>query len=879
MAGRIFAALALVVIALVSFAAPATAQRLPRTATPEHYDLAFTVDIPHARFEGTETIRVQVDVPTTRIVVNAAEIHFASVTIDAGAATQTAAVTLDATRDTATFVVPTTLPKGPAAIHIRYAGILNDKLRGFYLSAGDSRNYAVTQFESTDARRAFPCFDEPAFKATFDVTLTIDRSDMAISNGRVIADMPGPGVAQHTVTFSTTPQMSSYLVAMAVGNFECLEATTDGVPIRICTSPGKTALGQIALQSAQQILAYYNAYFAIRYPYGKLDVLAVPDFASGAMENTAAIFFREIDLLADNRTASTDTRKDIASGLAHEMAHQWFGDLVTMRWWDDLWLNEGFATWMANRPLASMKPEWNIPVDEAVENQAALGLDALRSTRPVHADVNTPAEIDAAFDGIAYEKGAAVLRMIERYVGAATFRDGINAYLQAHSYGNATSQDFWRAIATTSGKPIDRIMPTFINQPGAPLVSVSTTCVGSRTRVTLHQQRFFVDRELLKKGSPERWQIPVCVTPSGATAATCIVLSQPTQTLELDTPSCASTSSSPPGVFANAGAAGYYRTAYAPEALRAMAPRVEAELTAPERLTLLDDAWTLVQAGLHSAADYLTVAAAYGRESASGVLTELGGHLAFIDRYLTTGVTRGPFDAFARTTARPLFDALGFDPAPDESDERRAVRAAVIEILGTTGNDGDVAGAARQALDRALAGGPPLDPTVAASIVRVAAEHGDARLYNALMAASQGAASPNERTMYLNAASRFQDTAVIDRALQAALRPDMRSQDTPNYLAGFFSNPTARPRAWAFVKSNWSVLEPKLSFFDANATIVRALSAFCDAGARDDITAFFASHPLADIGMSLDQTVERINSCIDLTSRETQAVSAWLAAR
>src|SRR5215471_3594377 len=431
---------------LLSTATSASAERLPATVTPEHYDLAFVVDLARERFEGTETIRVRIAEPTSRIVLNALELQFRSVTIGSGRSAQTATVTLDEAAQTAAFTVPREIVKGSTEIHVRYSGILNHQLRGFYASEANGRKYAVTQFESTDARRAFPCFDEPAFKATFAVTTTVDRGDTAISNGKAVSDVAGPAVTQHTITFATTPKMSSYLVAMAVGDFRCLEGGAEGVPIRICATPDKKDLGHIALEAAQDILTSYNRYYAIKYPFGKLDVVAVPDFAAGAMENTAAIFYRETDLLADSKSASVATRKNIASILAHEMAHQWFGDLVTMAWWDDIWLNEGFATWMANHPLAVWHDDWNIPVDEALESKQALDLDALKTTRAVHAPANTPAEIDEAFDAIAYQKGAAVLRMVESYVGTETFRKGVNAYLQAHAYGNATSEDFSRAL-------------------------------------------------------------------------------------------------------------------------------------------------------------------------------------------------------------------------------------------------------------------------------------------------------------------------------------------------------------------------------------------------------------------------------------------------
>src|SRR5712691_8234217 len=507
-----------VLTAALLIALPASAQRLPANVTPDHYDLAFVVDLGRERFEGTETIRVQVAEPTPRVVVHALDIQFRQVTIGDGASAQTATVTLDEKNQTATLTVPTPLAKGPAELHIRYAGTLNSQLRGFYISKTKLRKYAVTQFESTDARRAFPCFDEPAFKATFAVTLTIDRGDTAISNGKVVADTSGPSITQHTIKFATSPKMSAYLVAMAVGDFKCLDGATDGVPIRICATPDKKDLGRIALEAAQQILQFYNGYYAIKYPFGKLDVVAVPDFAAGAMENTAAIFYRETDLLADAKTASVDTRKKIAAVLAHEMAHQWFGDLVTMRWWDDIWLNEGFATWMANKPLAAAHPEWNIPVDEALENQKALNIDSLMATRPIHVDVRTPEQIEELFDAITYEKGASVMRMVESYVGTETFRKGVNAYVQAHAYGNATSEDFSKALSASSGKPVERILPTFVNLPGVPLVNVSLACADGGTAITVHQERFFIDGAHTEPG---HWQMPVCVKTPGKSQPTC----------------------------------------------------------------------------------------------------------------------------------------------------------------------------------------------------------------------------------------------------------------------------------------------------------------------------------------------------------------------
>ena len=850
-------------------ALPASAQRLPTIVTPSHYDLAFSVDLNRERFEGTETIRVQVNETTSAVVLHAFEIQFHEVTIGAGATAQTATVSLDEANQTATLTVPKPLAKGATEIHARFSGILNTQLRGFYISKTKLRKYAVTQFESTDARRAFPCFDEPAFKATFALTLTIDRGDIAIANGKLLTDVPGPGPTQHTMKFSTTAKMSPYLVAMTVGDFKCVEGAADNIPIRICATPDKRELTHLALESAQQVLHFYDSYYAIKYPFGKLDVVAVPDFAAGAMENTGAIFYRETDLLAETKSASVGTRKKIASILAHEMAHQWFGDLVTMQWWDDIWLNEGFATWMANKPLAAAHPDWNVDVDEADENRTALGLDSLKSTRPIHSDVTTPAQIDEAFDAIAYQKGAAVLRMVEHYVGAETFKKGVNAYLQAHAYGNATSEDFAKAIAGTSGKPVERILPTFVNQPGVPLLDVTLACTNNHTAVTLTQQRFVIDGT---KADAGRWQIPICVKGAGQASSTCEVLTEETRTLTLP-------GACTPWVFANAGAHGYYRTAYPPEMLRALAPHVETDLTAPERLMLLDDEWALVRAGRHTAGDYLTLAAGYGREHASGVMEEVARRLAVIDDDLTTATTRPKFQAFTRSLLRPLFDEVGFTATGGETDDRRSLRSTLIGALGTFGQDSDVIAKARAALDRSLAGGPPLDPTAADAIVTAAATHGDQKLFEALAAAADAASSPEDQYRYLFALAAFQDPALLQRALERTLSPQLRNQDAALYLARFFINEQAQALAWTFVKEHWSALEPKVTIFGGDTNLIRSLGAFCEAGPRDEIAAFFAAHPLPAAARTLTQTLEQINSCIALKQRQTPAVTAWLAAR
>src|SRR5277367_3025373 len=510
------------------FVQDATAQRLPDTVRPEYYSLILAPDLKNATFTGSEKIDVQIQKPVDSITLNAIEIKFQSVRTKLNGKVLDAAVTEDTDKQQATFNFHQQLPAGKLTLEIEYTGILNSKLRGFYLSKTEKRNYAVTQFESTDARRAFPSFDEPGFKATYDVTLIVDKGDTAISNTNIVSDTAGPAADKHTIKFATTPKMSTYLVAFLVGDFQCTSGESDGVPIRACSTPDKVELGKFAVKAAEFILHYYDTYFGIKYPMPKLDMIAIPDFEAGAMENFGAITYRETALLIDEKTATVGQKKGVASVVAHEMAHQWFGDMVTMQWWDNIWLNEGFATWMENKPVAAWHPDWNIPQDDASDLDNALNLDAQSTTRTIRATANTPAEINEMFDGIAYEKAGAVLNMVENYLGKETFRQGVHNYLAAHLYANATAEDFWNAQTENSHKPVDKIMSSLVGQPGVPGLTFAER---QGDNVQVSQQRFFLSPSAKGNGS-ETWSIPVCFKADGENSD-CEVLSSAQQSLML----------------------------------------------------------------------------------------------------------------------------------------------------------------------------------------------------------------------------------------------------------------------------------------------------------------------------------------------------------
>jgi aminopeptidase N len=465
-------------------------------------------------------------------------------------------VTTNPGAETATFTVPQQLAEGPVTIEVTYNGILNDKLRGFYLSEANGRKYAVSQMEATDARRAFPSFDEPAFKATFDISLMVDRGDVAISNGKVVSDTPGPEPGKHTVTFSRTQKMSTYLVALLVGDFSCRDGSSEGTPIRVCSTPDKRELTGFALEAAIQQLKFYNDYFGIKYPFGKLDIIAIPDFAAGAMENAGAITFRERMLLPGGSIAGFKT---VATVLSHEIAHQWFGDLVTMKWWDDIWLNEGFANWMEHKVTGKIDPTDRDDLADLDMRNGALGADALVSARRIRQPIETPDDIATAFDGITYNKGASVLNMFERYVGAAAFQQGVREYLKSRAFGNATSKDFVAAIANAAGGKygdIEAAFATFLDRPGAPEITATIACNGA-PRVQLSQKRY------LPAGAPTPppqgpWSVPVCVAfdDHGKRGEACTLLTTETGSLALPAKSC------PRWVMPNTDGRSYYVMAY-----------------------------------------------------------------------------------------------------------------------------------------------------------------------------------------------------------------------------------------------------------------------------------------------------------------------------
>jgi Aminopeptidase N len=856
------AAIFLSILFIHSFALHA--QRLPTAVVPSHYALTLTPDLKTATFIGVETIDVTVNEPVNSITLNSAEITFDSVHVTAAGKSQTANVTLDKEKEQATFNFKRELPAGKATLSIHYTGILNGQLRGFYLSKTDRRNYAVTQFEPTDARRAFPCFDEPAMKSTFDISLVVDAKDTGISNGPIVTDTPGPGAEKHTLKFLTTPKMSTYLVAFLVGDFQCSSGEADGVAIRVCATPDKVALTPYGLDVAKYVLHYYNDYFGIPYPLKKLDLVGLPDFEAGAMENFGAITYRETDLLIDPKIATEASKENVAEVIAHEMAHQWFGDLVTMQWWNNLWLNEGFATWMENKPVAAMHPEWNIEQVVANSEDGTLNLDAQPTTRAIRAKADTPDEINQMFDGIAYGKASDVLLTVENYVGPEVFRKGVHEYLRAHLYSNATAEDFWNAQTRVSGKPVDKIMDSLVAQPGVPILTFGEPVNG---QVSVEQRRFFLSPSVLPDLN-QKWTLPVCFK-NGTDTQECQVL----------TPDASKLKTPEDGFFfANAGGKGYYRTAYAPAAYASILANVETRLTPPERISFTGDEWAQVRSNKATVGEYLDLAAALKSDPNPNVASaSLGGVDAIAERIAATPEDKSGLAAWIRRTYAPELAKLG-DPEPSDSPSKDQLRALYFGVLGSYGNDPAVLSKAKTIADHYLDDPASVDPTLGHTALALAVERGDAKLFDRLQKIFETSTDPVLQSLALHLLAQFQNQELIQRSMEYATSGKVRNQDAAIQMSVSLGMPESRDLAWNYIKTHWDAVKAQLTT-EMGGYLVSATGSFCTAEMRDDVHDFFATHKVAASDRSLKHAVEQINGCIEFRQLQEPNLKKWLAAQ
>ena len=830
------------------------AQRLPANAIPSHYTLHLSPDIAAKTFTGTETIRVALAQSAATITLNAAEIKINSVQAVAGSATQTGTVTYQPDREEATLTFPAPLPAGPVELRLAYTGTLNDDLRGFYLSHTTKRDYAVTQFEATDARRAFPSFDEPALKATFDLSLTVDKRDTVIANTNMLSDVPAPG-GRHTETFAETPRMSTYLLAFQVGDWACISGSSDGTPIRVCATPDKVELTHYALTAAEHFLHYYDQYFGVKYALPKLDLIGIPDFSAGAMENWGCITYRETLLLVGPHD-TLNAHRLVASVIAHEMAHQWFGDLVTAQWWNNIWLNEGFATWMAAKAVGEWQPAWNEPEATAVELNTTLNLDAAHVTRTIRSTADTPTQIGQQFDGLSYGKAGAVLGMVEHFVSPPVFERGVHNYLEAHKFANATAEDFWGAETAASHQPVDTIMASFITQPGVPLLHFGDAS-GAQRAVT--QTRFFLDPH----GAPnstQTWTLPVCARGGG-----CQVVSG----------ASASLSHTQPDTFLNAGGVGYFRSAYTPATVHALAAQATS-FTGPERIVFLGDREAAMRTGESPVGDYLALVAAL-RNDPSGYVLQQSFKGTDVVRSISDEAQRHEVDGWIVRTFGPAYAALP-PAAANEAPDVTVRRAALFEQLGLRGDPAVVAEA--QTIANRLLDNDPAAGALGSFALRIAALNATPAFYDRLLAASQTDSAPNTHIAELDALGFVTDPALIGRTVDRMISGDVRKQESWIPLVVLLTHPSSQQVAWDDLRAHWDIFARQFSGGiegSLGGHVVTATGNFCSAEKETEVREFFTTHPFEGSSRPLTEALAKIHACTELRTGQQTDLASWLS--
>ena len=848
------------------------AHRLPRGVVPEHYQLTFNVGLAAGTFAGEERVRVEVLEPTDEIVLNAVGLEIPQAELIAADGTIVdATVELLPEQERAVVRLAERAAAGTATLHLTFAGVLGDKLHGVYRSTfvdekGATSTIAATQFEPTDARRAFPCWDEPDRKATFATTLIVDAGLTAVSNSEVVEVTElGEGRVQHE--FATTMRMSTYLVAFVVGPLEATEAVdVDGAALRTLCVPGKSHLAGFALDIGASALRFFSSYFGLPYPAAKLDLIALPDFAMGAMENLGAVTFRETLLLADPGRATRGELERVADVVAHEIAHMWFGDLVTMRWWNGIWLNEAFATFMELLCVDAFRPEWQRWVSFGTSRDAAMVVDALAATRPVEFPVERPEEAEGMFDTLTYQKGAGVLRMLERYVGAEEFRLGISRYIADHAYDNTETSDLWDAVEKATGEPARSIMDSWIYQGGFPEVSV--TLAGGRG-IELAQRRFRYLAPDDGEGAGPSWRIPVHLRASvgGEVVSRRLLVDADGGLVDLG--------GDPDWVVVNEHGWGFYRVRY-DDALRR---RLEANLDrldALERLCLVSDTWAAVLAAQAGAGQLLDLAELLAGDDDPSVWDVVLDALVNLDRVVATA-DRPDLQAFVRRLAGPALQRLGWTPDEGEDERRSRLRASLIRALGVLGADPGVRAGAAEVHARAVADPSSVDADVAGAVVAVVAAGGGPDEYESFLARHRAAATPQEEVRYLYALAGFEDEVLVARTLELVFS-DVRSQNVPFVLSLLLTNRAGGGAVWEVVKARWGELRQRLPE-NLHERALGGTLALSTPELAADVRAFLEANPLSGRERTVAQILEKLDVAVALRGREGPRLGDLLRSR
>ena len=804
-----------------------SSHRLPRHVLPRRYDLNLRPDLSDHVFSGTVSIEVDVVDPVDALVLNAAELSIHSATWTDAGGTAGCVVDLDDDLEQVRLTPPGQVASGMGRLDLAFTGVLNDRLCGFYRSTlldpdGTTHAIATTQFQATDARRCFPCFDEPDMKAVFGVTLDVPGGLFATSNGAEASRTP-LGDGHDRIQFADTIPLSTYLVAFVVGPLAATDPVdVDGVPVRVVHPPGRAHLADFALDVAAHSLRWFADWYGIPVPGGKVDLVALPDFAFGAMENLGCITFREVLLLVDPETATQRELESVAAVLSHELAHLWFGDLVTMRWWNGIWLNEAFATFMELKAVEAYRPDWEVWTGFGVARTSALDVDSLASTRPIEYPVVTPEDAEGMFDVLTYEKGAAVVRMLEQFLGEEVFRDGVRRYLTEHLHGNTDNEDLWDALEAASGQPVRDLMQAWIFRGGHPLVEATTGDDGS---VQLVQSPFRYDGE----DEGVRWAVPVRLRT--ATGEHRLLLDPSRDATVVEAVADIADLHS-----LNVDASGFYRTTLLPSP----------GSPATERAAAVADHWAQVLAGRVGHGSFLELAGSLADDTDLGVWQAILGGLTTLDV-----LAPGRFAGRAAEILGPPIERLGWEASPADDDRSRQLRGLVLAAAGTVAAVDHVIARAR-----ALWDAPIDDPAVATAVVVVVSAHGDADAYAECRERARRAQTAQVEQRHLRALTRFPGSDEVATLLDELLDGGIRNQDAPYLLRDALAHQWHRGFVWQAVTDRWDEVTSR---FPSNsiARMLEGVRSLVDADTDPDVEAFLQAHPVPQGSLQVAQHLER----------------------
>ena len=812
---------------------------------PVDYELVFEPDLKQFTFHGTETISIDCKKSTNSIVMHCAEIKIITCHVKSTEKIISSISRTDAKKEELQIRLREKI-KGKATIYLEFQGILNDRLLGFYRSQykqGNTTKYlATTQFEAADARRAFPCWDEPEAKATFQISIIADNKFTAISNMPVKSKKKLGGKTIYK--FEKTPIVSTYLIYLGVGEFEYLSGKIGKVQIRVVTTKGNKSKGRFSLELGKKLLVSYEKYFGIKYPLPKLDLIAVPDFAAGAMENWGAITFRETILLYDPKTSSTRTKQFIAEVISHEIAHQWFGNLVTMKWWNDLWLNESFATFMATKFVDKFYPEWDL-WNQFVEDamNVAMGLDSLKTTHPIDVNVNSPAEIREIFDAISYDKGGCVLRMLEHYVGEPNFQKGLRKYLVDFKYKNAKGQDLWNAIGKASNMPVTSMVNTWLRQSGFPLVEINQ----DDNILKFKQKKYLLESD--KKFSNGLWSIPVSIGLNKEISR--MLFSRKSTTIKLPKNTI--------GFVANYGRYGFYRVKYDEGILLDLKMLVdEKRIPAIDRWAIQNDLFSLCVSGNEQVRNYLDFSDAYFDEDSYLASVNVAHNLASLYFRAFGEKFSEEIRDYAVNYFKKILFTLGWEPKKSDKHTDALLRAFVISALGKM-NDDEVTEEALKKYSKFLKSPNSLSPDLIEPICFIAAWNGNTKTHAELTKLYKNAKTMEEKLRFLGAMCGFKDKKLLLKSLDFSQNPEVRSQNMQLPIMKVAANPYGDKVLWLWLKKNWKKINKKVGHGNPLFNrIVASISSVADDSMEKEIKQFFKKNPTPGTERTQAQTLERI---------------------